>query len=249
MALVGTVWTVPSRLHAQAAAQPAAGGAKDERQWKDRTEYDLYNAITSATDANTALQKLNEWKEKYPTTAFDKERRTLYLTTDVKLNQPAKAIDAAKDLLALDPNDFRALYYIALLTPQLPSATPDQIDQAQKAANALLGGAIDKQFAPDKKPAATSDADWKKAATDIQIVAHNALAWSASQQKNYEVAEKEYRAILAINPNDGQTAYLLGTAILLQRKAEKQCEGLYFIARSVAYDGQGLTTRREPPAD
>ncbi len=241
-ALAGAVGMVPARLLAQAAqgSQPKPdGAAKEERQWKDRAEYDLYNSILTGTDANAQLQKLNEWKEKYPTTQFDKERRTLYLNTYVKLNQAPNAINSAKDLLTLDANDFTSLYYIALLSPQLPNPGPDVIDQEQKAANTLLNGALDKQFVPANKPATTSEADWKQARTQVEIVAHNTLASAATQQKNYEEAEKQYRAILAINPNDGQTAYWLGTAVLSQKKPEKQCEGLYYIARSVAYDGQG----------
>jgi hypothetical protein len=257
LAVAGAMWLTPVYAQAQAAPQgqqpaaqgqqPAGAAASGERQWKDRAEYDLYEAARTATDANVALQKLNEWKEKYPTTNFDKERRTLFLQTYAKLNQGQKAIDAAKDMLQLDPGDFTALYYIALLTPQLyANATQpppaDALDQAQKAANSLLNGGLDKQFAPDKKPAAMSDADYKKTRTDIELAAHNTLGWVALQQKNNEEAEKQYRQLLGMDPNSGQTAYLLGTAILVQHNPSKQSEGLYYIARAVAYDGPGALT-------
>jgi tetratricopeptide (TPR) repeat protein len=245
LAVAGAMWLTPVYAQAPAASQtPAtpAGAGGTERQWTDRAEYDLYNAITTATDPNVRLQKLNEWKEKYPKTNFDKERRTLSITTYAALNQPQKVIDAAKDMLQLDPADFTALYYITLVTPQLYSQTaapPDALDQAQKAANSLLNGGLDKQFAPDKKPASMSDADYKKTRTDIEVAAHNTLGWIALQQKNNEEAEKQYRQALAMDPTSGQAAYLLGTAILAQHNPAKQSEGLYYIARSVAYDGPG----------
>lgn len=235
----------PVYAQAQAAPQsqqPANAASGGERQWKDRTEYDLYEAARTATDANVALQKLNEWKEKYPTTNFDKERRTLYLTTYAKLNQTQKAIDAAKDLLQVDPGDFTALYYITYFTPQLATAanppSADALDQAQKAANSLLNGGIDKQFAADKKPANMSDADWKKARTDIETIAHNTLGFVAMQQKNYPEAEKHYKEALQTNPNSGEIAYFLGNAIYLQKKPD-QSEALFYIARAATYDGPG----------
>ena len=43
------------------AAQPA------QKNWKDRAEYDLYNAIVKEQDASKRLALLNSWKEKYPT--------------------------------------------------------------------------------------------------------------------------------------------------------------------------------------
>src|SRR5437868_4314941 len=226
LAVAGAMWFNPVYAQAQAAPQsqpPANAGGSGERQWKDRTEYDLYEAARTATDANVALQKLNEWKEKYPTTNFDKERRTLFLTTYAKLNQTQKAIDAAKDMLQLDPGDFTALYYVAYFTPQLATATnqppsADALDQAQKAANSLLNGGIEKQFAADKKPANMSDADWKKARTDIETIAHNTLGFVAMQQKNYAEAEKQYKEALKDNPNSGEIAYFLGNAIYLQKK-------------------------------
>src|SRR5438105_4713328 len=106
-AIAGAMCLSPVYAQAQAAPQtPATPAAGAERQWTDRAEYDLYNAITTATDPNVRLQKLNEWKEKYAKTNFDKERRTLYITTYAALNQPQKTIEAAKDLLQLDPSDF-----------------------------------------------------------------------------------------------------------------------------------------------
>ena len=245
LALAGATWFVPTRALAQAA--PAAGqpasAAGGERQWKDRAEYDLYDSILKSTDGNAALQKLNEWKEKYKETNFDKERRTLYLNNYVKTGKTQEAINAAKDLLALDPGDFTALYYITLLTPQLGASgqplTADAYDQADKAANSILNGGLDKQFAADKKPAATSDADWKTARIGVEAVAHTTLGWDAMQQKKNEDAETQFKQTLAADPTNGNVAYWLGTVILSEKNPAKQSEGLYYLARAASYDGPG----------
>ena len=249
LALAASSCLMPTHAFAQAppAAGQPAGAAGTERQWKDRAEYDLYDAIQKSTDANAALQKLNEWKEKYKETNFDKERRTLYLNNYVKAGKQQEAIQAAGDLLALDASDFTAVYYITLLTPQLgaqlaasgKTLTDADYDRANKASNAILNGGLDKQFAADKKPATMSDADWKKARTDIEALSHTTLGWDAMQQKKNDEAEAQFKQTLATDPTSGNVAFWLGTTILAQKNPAKQSEGLYYLARAASYDGPG----------
>src|SRR5271163_1262812 len=165
-ALAGVLTVGPVRALAQGAA-PAA-----KQDWKDRAEYDLFAAIQADTTPASRLDKLNQWKDKYPQTDFDLQRRQLFLATYVALNQPAKAWDAAKDVLAADPKDFTGLYYTMLLTPLIPSATPEQIDAGSKAANALLSGGLDAQFDPAKKPATVTDAQWTQTRTAVEEACH-----------------------------------------------------------------------------
>ena len=219
----------------QGRAQNAAatGG---QPNWKDQAEYELYNAILKDTNPQTKLEKVNQWKDKYPSTEFIAARRTLFLTTYVQLNQVVNALNAAKEILANDPGDFTALYYVTLLTPHAPSPTADQLADAQKAANELLNGGLDKQFAPDKKPAGVTDQQWKKARTDIEAVAHTTLGWVAMQQKQNEGAEAEFQKSLAIDPNNGQVALWMGTVMAAGQK-DKYPAALFYFARAAAYDG------------
>jgi len=238
-AAAGLLLTVPVAVRAQAPAAPAG-----QKNWKDRAEYDLYDAIIKDTAPQSKLDKLNQWKEKYPTTDYAAERRTLYLTTYVGLGQVMNALTAAKEILTNDPGDFTALYYITLLTPQIPAvtkqaATADQLGDGEKAANALINGGLDKQFATDKKPANVTDEQWKKARTDIEAVAHTTLGWVVWQQKQYDKAEDEFRKSLAINPANGDVAYYMGTVIAAEKKPEKQPEAFFYFARAAAYDGAG----------
>jgi tetratricopeptide (TPR) repeat protein len=231
VALAGILSTssLSTRAFAQAPA-PQAG----QKNWKDRAEYDLYDAISKDTNPKTKLEKLNQWKEKYPTTDFSDLRQTALLTTYAALGQIQEALNTAKESLAKDANDFTSLYYTAFLTPMLATmnvpATPEQLDAAEKAANAILAGA---------KPAAVSDADWQKAKGAIEAIAHKTLGWVAMTRKQPDAAETEFKKSLAIDPNSGEVPYWLGIVILQERKPEKQSEALYYYARAAAYDGQG----------
>jgi tetratricopeptide (TPR) repeat protein len=235
IALTGIVGSMPAQLHAQAAA------AGQQRQWKDRAEYDLYEAARTATDAGTAISKLDEWKKGYPDTQFKKERLSLYLTSYVKANKIQDAVNTAKEILAQDPNDFTALFYLTSFTPAMVPAgsttvPPDVLDQGDKAASGVLSN-LEKQ-----KPANMSDAQWENNKKPIAAVAHTTLGWVAMQRKENEKAENEFKQSLALNPASGDVAYWLGIVEAAQKKPEKMPETLFYIARAGNYEGQGAAS-------
>ncbi len=215
------------------ADKPADKPAEKKPQYKDQQEFTLYDSATKETDSSKKLTVLNTWKEKYPDSDFKMPRLQLFLTTYQQLGQPAKMIDTTKEILAIDPKDITALYWISFLTPTLGSASPDALDTAEKAANGLLVA---------EKPATVKDEDWTKAKSQTDAVAYTTLGWIAWQRKNYDVAETNFKKGLTISPNAVQVSYWLGTVIIAEKKPEKQSEALFDFARAAAYDGTGALT-------
>jgi tetratricopeptide (TPR) repeat protein len=209
-----------------------------EKKVKDRAEYDLYDSITKEQNPTKRLEFLNTWKEKYAETDYKKERLLFYLTTYVQLNQPAKVIETAKQVLEMDPKDFTSLYYISLLTTTQNDTSPGAVETGEKAAQGMLAN-LDTTFAKEKKPATTSDADWTKARTDMEAIAHKTLGWVGIQKKQFDTAEQEFKKELALNPTDAQASYWLGQSIGSQKKLERTPEALWDYARAATYDGPG----------
>lgn len=216
----------------QTPATTAAPAAK-QKKVKDQGEYDLFTAVTKETDPTKKLALLNTWKEKYPDSDYKLDRLQFMLLTYQALNQPAKMIDTAKEILVLDPKDIQALYWISTLTPTLGSTSGDALDTGEKAANGLLAA---------EKPASVADDAWKTAKTQTDAIAYSTLGWIANVRKNYDVAETNFKKSLEINPNAAQVSYWLGNVILSEKKPEKQAEALYDIARAATYDGPGSLT-------
>ena len=79
-------------------------------------------------------------------------------------------VDTAKEILAIDPKDITALYWITFLAPSLGNTSADALDTADKAANGLLAA---------EKPAGTKDEDWKTAKANLDAVAYTTLGWIA----------------------------------------------------------------------
>jgi tetratricopeptide (TPR) repeat protein len=223
---------------AQDPAQPAQQAQQKKPEWKDRAEYDLVQSIDKERDPKKKLELLNQWRDKYPASDFKVLRLQSYLMTYHALNDPNNMLATAQDILKEDPTNLQALYWINLLVVSMNQNTPERLDLGDKAAK-TLAGSVDTLFAPDKKPAGTSDADWQKGRTDAAATAQRTIGWVAMQRKQYPDAEKAFEAELKLNPNDAEAAYWLGSVILIQKLPEKQADGLFYIARAAAYDGPG----------
>ena len=204
----------------------AAPGQQPQKKVKDQGEYDLFNAVLKETDPNKKLELLNTWKQKYPDSDFKDDRLVYLIQTYAQTGKYPNAIASAKDLLAIDPKNITAMFYINTLTPAAYPENPpaDALDTAEKAAQGLLNA---------EKPPTAKPEEWQKAKTDLEATAHKTLGWVAWQRKNYDAAEQEFSKSLQINPRQGEVSYWRGSALLATRKPDKQATGLYDIARAV----------------
>jgi len=212
--------------------------AQTAKNWKDQAEYDLYAQITKATAPDQQLQLLNQWREKYPQSDYKLERAQTYLVIYTKKNDPAGLYGACKDLLALDPRSFQALYFLTLLTVSMNRTDAESLDTGVKSANGLIG-ALDATYDASKKPAGTSDAQWKQMRSDIEVQAIKTLGWVEWQKKAYPSAEKYFGKALELSPGNAEMSYFAGTVIALQKDPKRQAEAMWHFARAGNLDGAG----------
>ena len=240
LALLTSVVGVPlvSAQDAPAAQQPAAGA----KNWKDRAEYDLYVKISQTADPKARLELLNTWTDKYPQTDYSAERTQYFLVTLSQLaasdpSQQQKLIDKSTEILKTDPQNFRAAYFITLYGPSVgkTSPSPDLVTQVDSAAHAVISGA-DAAFSADKKPPQVQQADFDHAKAQALALAHNALAWEATNKKDMATVEGEYKASLQADPNQARVSAAYGQILVGEKKYP---EGLFEYARAGQYDGPG----------
>jgi tetratricopeptide (TPR) repeat protein len=198
---------------------------------KDQQEYDLFNNSTKTTDPAKRLEYLNSWKEKYPDSAFKQQRLLIFLSTYQALGKPDKMVETAKEILATDPKEVNALYWLTVLTKTYPAPpTADSLATGEKAAQGLLDA---------QKPQGVADDAWAKMKTNMAATAHDTLGFIAATRKQPETAEQEYTKALEAEPNNAQVSYALGNAILAEKKPERQSEVLYHWARAASLTGTG----------
>ncbi len=210
-----------------------------EKRPKDQQEYELINKTFKEANPATKLQLLDQWTEKYPTTAFDEERIRLYMASYQGTDQGAKAVETAQEILKKIEGDFSANFTIASLTPFLGKSDAATYDGGVNAAKALLAGGIDKQFASAQKPAQVSQEQWDDAKKQAQTSAHQTIGWVAMQRKENEGAEKEFSSVLKLNPTSAQVSYWLAQVVLAQAKPDKNVLAIFSFARAATYDGPG----------
>lgn len=229
--LLGLLCLTPVWIFAQSGESAAQAPKKN---WKDRAEYDLYDAITKDTNARTRLDKLQQWEKQYPQTDYKLERETLLVTTHAGLNQPKETTEAAKQLFADDPKNFTALYYIMYFTQPLygQNQSADVLDQGEKASNTILAGI-------DTPPPNVTAEQWAKLRPDIELLARVNLGFIAMQRKNWDAAETEFGKSLQLNPNNGQVDSWLGFVIASEKKVERVPTALFYYARAATYEGTG----------
>jgi len=224
--------------HAQAAGQAP------QKKVKDQGEYDLYNSVVKETDTAKKLQYLNQWVEKYPDSDYQEEQARFY----DQLNQPAKAIEVAQRILAKDAKNLIALTVMCTDIQKLPNATPDQLANAQKAAQTLLDN-LD-----SLKPANVSDDAWKQARPSLETLAKATIDWivgkparEAMEKKDYPAAETALTKLVQQFPDNGQYAYQLGSALVSEKDPNKYPEAIYEIAR--ALEVGGLPAQNRPQVE
>ncbi|MCW5979470.1 MAG: hypothetical protein KIT09_15440 [Bryobacteraceae bacterium] len=213
--------------------------AQAAKNWKDRAEYDLFEAARTATDANKKLEALNAWAQKYPSSDYEEERLLMLTQAYQELGQAAKMYESAEGLLKKNPKNVQGLYYLTSLTVSMADTSPQKLDAGERHAKALL-----ENVAAIPKPANLSDADFKKQLDGLRLVANTTLGWVAMQRKNYAAAESEFRKVLELTPTNAQVSYWLGTVMIAQRVPEKQIQAFYHFARAGHYSGEGAM----PPA-
>jgi len=215
-----------------------------EKQWQGgQAEYNLYQEVTKAPDAAKRLSALDAWKEKFPASNFKQERLVTYLATYQQLNQPAKMVETAKEILAQDPKEINALMWLAYFTVAQPP-TPDSLATGEKAAQGLLNA---------EKPAAVPEAAWGKVKADFTAVGHNTLAFVAIQKKQLDAAEQEYtKTLQSITTPPCQSGipacasllqagvdWALANAVIAQKKPERYPEAIFYLARAASLTGPG----------
>jgi tetratricopeptide (TPR) repeat protein len=192
------------------AAFAFAQDAPAPKQAKDQIEYGLMTDFNKETDPVKKLPILNTWTEKYPDTAFKQERNYYYIDTYSKIL--SKGVQ--------------------------PNATPETADAAQKAGQTLIDKA-DTFFSPENKLPNVTDAQWAQAKQQVLLQAHGALATLAMNKKDYPAAEEEYKKLIKLDEGNASMYYLLGTAILSEKKTDRYPEVIYLYARAVSLSGPG----------
>ena len=197
--------------------------------WTDRKEYDLVLTIRSEAMPQKRLDLLELWNKNYPKTELREARLELYLATYEALGDRNHMFETSRQILADQPGNLVGLYWSTVLLPQLESPSAEMMGMGEKSARQLISG-LDTYFNGERKLASTTDADWQKQKSSVEILAHRALGWAHWQRGEFQPAEEEFTACLQKDPLNTEISAWLGIVLALENG--KQIPALWHLARA-----------------
>ncbi|HYL62311.1 MAG TPA: hypothetical protein VE077_06785 [Candidatus Methylomirabilis sp.] len=221
-----------------ALAQDAGGGNK---QPYTMAEYNAYQACAQEKNATTQVSCLNDFVSKYPTSNLLKYVYPLFYQAYGQLKNYPKVIEFAEKLVSLGNQvdagaQYQAHYAHCFAYNALPAAQQGDATQAKSAMDAATAGL--KTLEEVKKPDSMTEDQFAAQKKQIQIYFNGTAAQAAVNQKDFPSAISFYKAVLALNPDDGITSYRLGLAYESMAPPQHM-DAFWAFARSV--DAKGAT--------
>ena len=231
------VLMVASLLAGVLVFSPPVAWTQEESPWKDRAEYDAFNAMVQATDPNQRIQLAEKYLGEYPETKFRDKVYEFQLQAYQQLNNTQKVEETAGKLLEVNANHFPALYMLSYLIPRTVQGAggPEMDAKLNHAADYAQRG-LD-QLASLPKPEGISDADFQKQKEQSEATFHQTLGFVSLQKKDYELSAQQLRKSVELNPNEALAFYWLGLAYLTPKPPNYE-EGIWAMARAVSITGQ-----------
>ena len=222
---------------AQAAPQqnPPAGGQVQMSE-QEFTAYN--NAKTQATPAAKAAA-FEAYLKAYPNSAVKADVLEQMMYAYSQANDQPNTLSAADRVLAVTPNDLRALVFeVYLRRPQADALT----DPAAKTAALDKIATYAQTGLAAPKPTGMSDADWKTAQTQALPIFRSAIADDQMSKKDYAGAIQTYKDEISSVPEQTQTpGPVLQDVVFLANAYMSQGDFLncaWYATRAAAYAGQ-----------
>jgi tetratricopeptide (TPR) repeat protein len=240
LAIIAALCGWMAALPHSAAAQGAA--AQQASPFKDRAEYDAYNAILQAKDSDAQLAAADKYLAAYPQSKLLENVYGIKLQAYQKANNIPKVEETANKLLEINPKHILALYLLSSIFPQTYNPQDAAAEQKLTAASDHAKAGLE-VLAALAKPANVSDDDFKKQKDQLEAGFHKTAGFVALQKKDYPTAQQELHKAVEMDPNDAAGYYQLGIANL-SPKPGKYDDGIWALARSLSISG----TTALPPA-
>jgi tetratricopeptide (TPR) repeat protein len=220
---------------APAGQQQSAPGANAAGQQKkviqDPNEYNAYVAAVNSTDPAQKAQLMESYLQTYPNSVMKEDGLELLLKTYQQLNNTAQIKASAQRLLQVNPNNLTALALLSYLDrAQAQAGGTDAATLLQEAGQ--LGSRGLQVLQTASKPEGYTDDQWNSMKTSFHVIFLGSVGHAALQAKDYPVAQQNLKEVVAAQPTDVNSIYLLSLAYLSPKPIV--VDGLFWIAKAAS---------------
>jgi tetratricopeptide (TPR) repeat protein len=201
---------------------PAQSGTQSQAPViKDPAEYNAYMGAIQQKDNAAKISGLEAFLAQYPNSVVKLDALEALMGAYQVMGNAAKVVETANRVLAVSPDNVRALVVLAYSERAAQQWAPAK----QHAEHGL------ESLPKMQKPAGVSDADFAKQKSQVSGLLNSVAGFSSLQLKNYADAQKYLRAAVQEDPNNLQDVYPLALAYLTDNPPDYN-DGLFFIARA-----------------
>jgi hypothetical protein len=173
----GSILCTPAFAQADGQATTGQPGTCGQLTIKDAAEYNAYaNAMSQSAPAAKA-EAIEAFLQQYPNSVAKAQMLEQLMLAYQQSNNAAKALDAAKRLVQVDPDNLRALLFIAYLETTQANGNQQMLDDAASAAQKGLNAPKDKCM---------SQADYDKVKETATPIFYRAIALDDQAKKDYQ---------------------------------------------------------------
>jgi hypothetical protein len=214
---------------APATAAPAQQPAQQKKVIQNPEEYNAYVAAINTADATKRAQMMESFLQTYPNSVVKEEGLEVLLKAYQQLNNSAQIKAAAQRLLEVDPKNLTALALLSYLDrAESQTGGADAAASLQEAGKLGTRGLDALQSAP--KPEGYTDAQWESMKASFRVIFLGSEGNAALQAKDYATAQKDLKQVVALQPNDVNSIYLLALSYLEAKPPA--VDGLFWIAKA-----------------
>lgn len=205
---------------------------------KNPAEYNAYNSAIGQPTPQAKAQAIEGFLQQYPNSVVKKQMLEVLMEAYTQSGQTDKALDTARKVLQVEPNNLRAL---ALSTFVLRAEAQKKTNPAD--AQPLLDEAASNAQKGLTAPAPTGAdaANYGKMKAAVTPLFYGAIAQDALSKKNYTSAIENFQKELSAMPENQQTTgqglqdtYLLGTAYT-QETPQDLIHAIWYLSRAATH--------------
>jgi tetratricopeptide (TPR) repeat protein len=215
---------------AQPGQQPAADQSNvpaSQKVIKDPAEYNAYITALNTTDPVQKAAAMEAFVKQYPNSVVKVDAMEQAMAAYQQSGNQAKVEESAKNILAGNPNNIRALAIVTFID-RVKATNGDQpaltsvCDESQRGLQALPAWT---------KPEGLSDADFPKLRNQMSDIFEGAAGFCALQGKKFPEAKEHLSKAIQVDPtNFGDTFQL---AISYLSSTPMDLTGFYYCARAI----------------
>jgi len=192
-----------------------------------------YSAAVHLKDPNVRIAKLDAFLSAYPISSRREEALLELMKGATEAHQIPKSLEAAKQIVQLDPNNVVALAVLAYWCANVESfGTPEQEDKRKSECTGYAEQGL-KALDVYARPADLSEADFEHTKQETRAVFVQRIGTAALLKKDYARAQKFLQMAADTKPSEFSVIYPLALAYL--NAPEPDCaRGLWYVGRAIS---------------